>query len=82
VFRLFTDRRQFKHPGGQQSAGAQALLEQLELAFQLAKGIIQTFNEVVAGHSTHLSYNILFDFNIRRPKHLRKWGQAALKLGN
>jgi hypothetical protein len=41
---------------------ARRLLEHLQLAFQLAKGVIQTFNEIVAGHSTHLSYNILFGF--------------------
>ena len=50
---------------------------------ELAKGVVQTFNKVIAGHIPHLSYNILSDFlTIAGLSFCAKAYQAEVKSGN
>ena len=83
VFRILAYRRQLKDAGGQQAALAQGLFQLLQFALELAKGAVQTFNEVIAGHIFHLSYNMLDVFlTIADLSICAKAHQAEVKLGN
>ena len=83
MLRILAYRRQLKDAGGQQAALAQGLFQLLQFALELAKGAVQTFNEVIAGHIFHLSYNMLDVFlTIADLSICAKAHQAEVKLGN